>query len=227
MVAIRFAIIVFPDPGDPAINRLCPPATAISAARFTAFCPQISAKSSLALCCLFFSFSFFSLLDFSERAAPFRYAQSSSRLSAGRISIPFTSLPSVSFSPGRIKLLHPCSFASITIGRTPGTPLIFPSRLNSPVTITRSIASSGIYPIAASTARAIGRSNDAPFFRTVAGARLTMIFFTGSFIPELRIAVLTRSDASFTSEDRYPTIWNIGSPLLTSASTRIISTPSP
>ena len=87
--------------------------------------------------------------------------------------------------------------------------------------------SGGIIPSAARIETAIGRSKEAPFFRSVAGARFTMIFFGGSFTSAFRSAVRTRSAASFTSEERYPTICSIGSPLLISASTRIISTCSP
>ena len=43
---MRRASIVLPDPGGPAISRLCPPAAAISSARFTCSCPLTSCKSS-------------------------------------------------------------------------------------------------------------------------------------------------------------------------------------
>lgn len=46
MDGIRFAAMVFPAPGGPANNRLCLPATAISHARFSIFCPVISEKSA-------------------------------------------------------------------------------------------------------------------------------------------------------------------------------------
>ena len=53
---------------------------------------------------------------------------------------------------------------------------------------------------------AMGRSKAAPRFFIVAGARLMTVFFAGKSRPELRIAVRTRSAASFTSDERYPTI---------------------
>lgn len=46
IVGMRRASIVLPEPGAPIINTLCPPAAAISSARFTAVCPFTSAKSS-------------------------------------------------------------------------------------------------------------------------------------------------------------------------------------
>ncbi|SCV66215.1 hypothetical protein ANAPH2_01518 [Anaplasma phagocytophilum] len=39
---ILFAIIDFPVPGGPIISKLCPPAAAISAARFAISCPNTS-----------------------------------------------------------------------------------------------------------------------------------------------------------------------------------------
>ena len=42
----RRASIVLPEPGDPIISTLCPPATATSSAVFTIGCPFTSAKSS-------------------------------------------------------------------------------------------------------------------------------------------------------------------------------------
>ena len=39
IVGKRDANIVFPDPGGPTINIACPPAAAISNARFAASCP--------------------------------------------------------------------------------------------------------------------------------------------------------------------------------------------
>ena len=77
-----------------------------------------------------------------------------------------------------------------------------------------------MYPNAARSAAAMGRSNRFPSFRTSAGARLTVILLGGRLIFVFLIAVFTRSWASLTWDDRYPTILNTGRPLLTSASTR-------
>ena len=55
-------------------------------------------------------------------------------------------------------------------------------------------------------ATAIGRSNDAPLFLIVAGERLITTRFAGNSRPEFRTADRTRSAASFTSDDRYPTM---------------------
>ena len=45
IVGILFAIIVFPQPGFPIINRLCPPAAASTMASMRLFCPLTSEKS--------------------------------------------------------------------------------------------------------------------------------------------------------------------------------------
>ena len=46
MVGMRRASIVFPDPGEPIMMTLWPPAAATSRARLTWACPLTSAKSS-------------------------------------------------------------------------------------------------------------------------------------------------------------------------------------
>ena len=46
MVGTHLASIVLPAPGGPDISTLCPPATAISSARFAAACPLTSAIST-------------------------------------------------------------------------------------------------------------------------------------------------------------------------------------
>src|SRR5699024_1467420 len=68
-------------------------------------------------------------------------------------------------------------------------------------------------------AAAIGRSNLVPSFRISAGERFTVILLGGKVRPVLRSAVHTRSWASLTLEERYPTIEKTGRPPLTSAST--------
>src|SRR5262245_20324147 len=69
-------------------------------------------------------------------------------------------------------------------------------------------------------ASAIGKSNEAPYFRMSAGARLTVIRSEGKAKPALRIAVRTRSRLSRTAESGRPTVVNAGKPLVTSTSTR-------
>ena len=44
----RLASMDFPEPGEPMSRILCPPAAAISSARFTFSCPMTSAKSGSA-----------------------------------------------------------------------------------------------------------------------------------------------------------------------------------
>src|ERR1039458_5332599 len=74
-------------------------------------------------------------------------------------------------------------------------------------------------PCAASTPRAIGKSNAAPALRTSAGARLTTIRWAGNSKPELRMALLTRSRLSRTLASGRPTIVKPGKPNDTSTST--------
>ena len=61
-------------------------------------------------------------------------------------------------------------------------------------------------PAAASTPKAIGRSNDEPALRMSAGARLTVTRCGGNSKPELRIALRTRSRLSRTLASGRPTI---------------------
>ena len=65
-------------------------------------------------------------------------------------------------------------------------------------------------PDAARMPSAIGRSNDAPAFRTSAGARFTVMRCGGNSKPELRIALRTRSRLSRTLASGRPTIVNDG-----------------
>ena len=78
---------------------------------------------------------------------------------------------------------------------------------------------SSIAPGAASSASAIGRSNDVPSFRTSAGERCTVIRLDGTSNPEVESAAVTRSRASFTAFDARPTMVQDGSPGTTSTST--------
>ena len=74
----------------------------------------------------------------------------------------------------------PSSFAAHTQGNTPLTPLMLPSRLNSPRTTVLSRLTSSTSPFAARIAKAIGKSNPVPLFLISAGEILTTILCGGS-----------------------------------------------
>ena len=123
------------------------------------------------------------------------------------IRTPSTSSASFLFSLGTIQLVTFCTFASDTIERIPGTFLTCPSNPSSPMIIQSFILLFCCKtPSDVRIATAIGRSNDAPLFLIVAGERLITTRFAGNSRPEFRTADRTRSAASFTSDDRYPTM---------------------
>ncbi len=81
---------------------------------------------------------------------------------------------------GKSTLSIPASFAEHTQGSTPLTPLMLPSRLNSPKIIILSRLTSSIYPFADKIANAIGKSNPVPHFLISAGDILTAILCGGN-----------------------------------------------
>ena len=107
------------------------------------------------------------------------------------------------------------------MARIPVTELTCPSRPNSPNISIFSMDSCGMIPIDASIPTAIGRSNAVPSFLISAGNRLMVTLFGGRLKLELRSAILTRSPASLTQADRYPTIFIMGRPSCISVSTDI------
>ena len=137
---------------------------------------------------------------------PLIHSKASFKFCTPVTSIPSTSLASCSFSNGIIQRQIPCFFASITTGSTPGTLCTAPSSPSSPRIRSPFVSFCATVPREVKIAMAIGRSNAAPRFRIVAGDRLITVFFAGNSKPEFRIAVRTRSPASFTSDERYPTI---------------------
>ena len=114
---------------------------------------------------------------------------------------------------------HPFLTAVSIMGRIPRTPLISPLSPSSPAIQTPFSLFVSRYPKAPRRAAAMGRSNLVPSLRMSAGERFTVILFGGKDSPVFLRAVHTRSWASRTLDERYPTIENTGRPLLTSAST--------
>ena len=91
-------------------------------------------------------------------------------------------------------------------GRHPTTGINFPSKDNSPMATWLSAVSAGIMPIAASRAKAIGKSKWDPIFGKSAGDMLIVIFFDGIAKPIDVIAERTLSRASLTALSGSPTI---------------------
>ena len=125
------ANIVFPTPGLPIKQQLCPPAATISKALFTLSCPLTSEKSTSYLFSVFTSIFLFSTsFNF---WFPFKYSISSFKYSTGNICIPSIIDASFIFSFGSIILFIPSLLASITIAKIPFTFSIFPFNDNSPI----------------------------------------------------------------------------------------------
>ena len=131
-------------------------------------------------------------------------------------------LPSAILAFGIMQLSIPASLAAHTIGSTPLTGLMLPSRLTSPIINTFSNIFKSKQPFAASIPIAIGRSYIVPSFLILAGDILITIFCGVSSIPEFLIATLTLSFASLTLDPSAPLISNVGSPKPTSVSTLTI-----
>ena len=174
--AIHFAVMDFPLPGGPIMRMLWPPATAISAARFTFSCPRMSAKSGNASTG---SSSSSSSVYFFDTCSPLSADTASPRFSTPITSMPLTNAPSAIFSAGTMQRDSPAAFAAMTMGRMPGTFLTFPSRLNSPTRRLFSVSSVNTCPKDIRLATAIGRSKDAPLFLRVAGDRLMTVRLGG------------------------------------------------
>jgi len=110
---------------------------------------------------------------------------------------------------------------------TPLTGRTAPSRPSSPTT-QQSSQLNGRVRLAATIARAIGRSNDGPSFFRSAGARFTVLTPSSRRKADAPIAEITRCDDSLTAASGSPTMIIIGLSApraLTSTSTSWASTP--
>ncbi len=110
---------------------------------------------------------------------------------------------------------------------TPRTGRSCPSSPSSAADQTPSTRPLGSWPLAISSPRAIGRSNQGPSLRRSAGARLTTTRVSGTFRPLLRRAARTRSRASCTAVSASPTSCRPGSPGAMSTSTTTARPPGP
>ena len=181
-MGIREATIDFPVPALPHIKRPCIPAAATSAARRSTPCPFISLKSTKSpsqdLSFSSSSVSSFCPVLFQSGLASVWTSSFSERIPM--ICIPFMSLPSLSFSPGRIHCLNPPALAASVWTRTPCTGFTLPSSPSSPITRHSPSPPVSKTPKAPNTATAMGRSKAVPPFFTPAGDKFTVIFLAGS-----------------------------------------------
>ena len=126
------ANIVFPAPGGPMRIALCPPAQAISSARFTVCCPRTSANWGP-------NFVDFGWMDcFLVGAICFLPAKNSAASlsdSTPIISISEITLASLALDWGMISPLKPSFFAKMAMLKTPFTGFTCPSNASSPITI--------------------------------------------------------------------------------------------
>ena len=183
---------------------LCPPAAAISSARLAKAWLLTSQKSPGTAP----EGALSPGRQTGSSAAPLIQSRVSMRLPAARHSNPLRAA-SAAFSRGTITAPRAPPFLSDkSMGSTPTTGLRVPSSASSPMNteVSRRPADSFFtLPQAASMPRAMGRSKWVPVFLTSAGARLTVILFTGKSKPEFLTAATTRSFDSLMPVSGRPT----------------------
>ena len=157
MEGIRRAIIVLPEPGEPIISRLCPPATAISTALRALSWPLTSAKSSPRPSSAETSEAR-SVECGSISKSPLRNSTASRRVRTGMTSIPETTLASSAFSSGTSTARRPMRRISITMGRIPRTRRTPPASDSSPTSAYSASSSVRRRWVALRSATAMGRS---------------------------------------------------------------------
>ena len=133
IVGRRFANIVLPAPGGPIKIALCPPAAAISNARFIFSCPFTSQKSiSKSLCECANSSLVFTMVGLMEFSSIKKSITSLMWPTPYTFNL-FTIAASLAFSFGRISPLNFSFLACIAIGNAPFIGLTVPSKLSSPM----------------------------------------------------------------------------------------------
>ena len=148
----RAAIIDFPAPGGPVSRRLWPPAAAISRARRAVSWPRTSRRSGAG------APSVRAPGSGGESAwVPRKWLTRATRLGGARIGVDPDQAASGPLASGQIRP-RPRAPAATAAGRAPAEAVMRPSRDNSPMAAQPSRASGGITPMAAITARAMGRS---------------------------------------------------------------------
>ena len=147
----REASRVLPQPGGPTSNRWCSPAAAISSARRACAWPQTSARSGTG------SGGHDSASACGSSTRPDSAAHTCSRVRALRTSLFAASAASPPLANGTTIRL-PSRAAASAAGKLPSIARTSPVRPSSPRNSQSRSASSGTWPLAASTPSAIGRS---------------------------------------------------------------------
>ena len=129
MVGSRFAIMDLPAPGGPTIRMLCPPAAAISKARFTFSCPLTSEKSGIPGQKRSGSGCFAGGMLISPR----RCRISCSTFSTGKTDISWAKAASSALSAGTKSRFTPRRMAAMAMGSAPATGRSSPVRDSSPI----------------------------------------------------------------------------------------------
>ena len=151
----RRASIVLPTPGGPTMSRLCPPAAAISSARFASSWPRTSRRSSSPERS---SSGTPGSTTCSGSPSPLRRTAISWRSPAPITRRPSTRVASDAFWCGTSMRSHPASLAPMAAARVPRTPRSSPLSDSSPHTAVLTSASQGTWPLAASSPTAMARS---------------------------------------------------------------------
>ncbi len=138
--------------------------------------------------------------------------QASPRASIRCTEIPSTRAASSADIPGRSRRRFPILLARRAIARAPRMGRVDPERLSSPAIRQSSAISSCSWWLAAKSARAIGRSYNAPSLRRAPGARLTVVLVLRAAKPQWARAEWTRFADSFTAASGRPSRINLGSP---------------
>ena len=209
-MGILFAINVLPQPGDPIIIKLCPPAAAIIAARLAYSWPFTSEKSTASL------LSDVKLklpLDIIASFLPSETSIASLSVFTGYKLSPSIILASSILLKGIMAFFIPNSLAFKSIENIPFTSLTLPSNANSPSIIVLFIKSEkNNWALDDSIPKAKAKSYMLPVFFISAGAKFMVILFGGKNLSLLFIAAITLSFASLTAWSGNPTTSNFGKP---------------
>ena len=211
----RRASIVLPEPGGPDINRLCPPAAAITSARLARGWPRTSPRSGWVCPALGAAGDGKGPGSRSPRSSP----TTSSRERTPTMSTPGTAAASLTLPHGTNSRLLPCARQLMASAIAPRTGRTEASRPSSPTKPHPSSAAAGTCPSAVRRATATGRSKPDPDLGRSAGARLTVIRRGGRGIPLCASAAKTLSLPSRTAPAGRPTTVKMGRPFWTFTST--------
>jgi hypothetical protein len=170
----RCASIDLPAPGGPLISKLWPPAAATSSARLACAWPLTSARSGYHA-----RVGVGDTANGARISRPARWAQTCSRVRAGRMFMPSISAASGALSSGRTKARAPLPPAwrwmAAHIASVPRTARKSPESASSPANSWSSRLAALTCPEATRMPSAIGRSKRPDSLGRSAGARLTVM----------------------------------------------------